>query len=199
MSHYLISESETISQLSDADWIECNTLALKVCEYNDCIWVTTQRPDWKEILVSAQRICGNLALLSHNLLITEMELAFSVGARAYCSVMSDTDELNTVSTVLQAGGIWIPAALLASKKMTVPRAINVDTTLSYLSTLTGREKDVLNCILHGQANKEIAKSLNITERTVKEFVGSLLNKCKVKDRVGLLLKIGNFNHLKGFL
>jgi DNA-binding NarL/FixJ family response regulator len=53
--------------------------------------------------------------------------------------------------------------------------------------------------LSGLSNKEIARQLAISERTVKEHVGTLLNKMEAKDRIGLLLKLGEFSHLKDVL
>jgi DNA-binding NarL/FixJ family response regulator len=48
-----------------------------------------------------------------------------------------------------------------------------------------REQEVLDCILQGCANKEIASRLNVAERTVKFHVSSLLAKFGVTDRVAL--------------
>jgi DNA-binding CsgD family transcriptional regulator len=48
-----------------------------------------------------------------------------------------------------------------------------------------REQEVLDCILQGCANKEIACKLNVAERTVKFHVSSLLAKFGVPDRVAL--------------
>ena len=48
-----------------------------------------------------------------------------------------------------------------------------------------REQEVLDCILQGFSNKEIASRLNVAERTVKFHVSSLLAKFGVSDRVAL--------------
>lgn len=48
-----------------------------------------------------------------------------------------------------------------------------------------REQEVLDCILQGFTNKEIAAKLNVAERTVKFHVSSLLAKFGVTDRVAL--------------
>jgi len=48
-----------------------------------------------------------------------------------------------------------------------------------------REQEVLDCVLQGCANKEIASKLNVAERTVKFHVSSLLAKYGVTDRVAL--------------
>jgi two-component system NarL family response regulator len=48
--------------------------------------------------------------------------------------------------------------------------------------LTAREVEVLERIVAGRANKEIANDLNISEATVKSHVNSLLGKLGVDDR-----------------
>ena len=48
--------------------------------------------------------------------------------------------------------------------------------------LTGRELDVLERIVAGRANKEIASDLNISEATVKTHINNLLGKLNVTDR-----------------
>jgi DNA-binding NarL/FixJ family response regulator len=50
------------------------------------------------------------------------------------------------------------------------------------SQLTVREKEVLQLIVNGLSNKEIAFRLNITLRTVKAHVSSILMKLNVSDR-----------------
>jgi DNA-binding CsgD family transcriptional regulator len=52
--------------------------------------------------------------------------------------------------------------------------------------LTRREEEVLDGILRSLANKEIAMELNLSERTVKFHVSSLLAKFKVRGRLELM-------------
>jgi len=51
-----------------------------------------------------------------------------------------------------------------------------------LLALTDRETDVLRLIAAGQSNKEIARSLSISEGTVKGYVSQVLAKLGVEDR-----------------
>jgi DNA-binding NarL/FixJ family response regulator len=48
--------------------------------------------------------------------------------------------------------------------------------------LTPREADVLEQIVNGKSNKEIATELAISEATVKTHINSLLSKLGVTDR-----------------
>lgn len=49
-------------------------------------------------------------------------------------------------------------------------------------TLTARQKEVLRGIVDHLGNKDIASRLNLTERTIKFHVSSLLEKFRVTDR-----------------
>jgi NarL family two-component system response regulator LiaR len=51
-------------------------------------------------------------------------------------------------------------------------------------SLTARELDVLRLVVEGFANKEIARRLAITEKTVKTHVSRILQKLDVPDRTG---------------
>ena len=95
--------------------------------------------------------------------------------------------------------MWLPNDLLSVTTSNVASNLQTKRILPTLKSLTNRERDVLSCILDGLSNKEIARELGITERTVKEYVGTLLNKFQAKDRISLLLRLGEFSHLKDAL
>ncbi len=50
--------------------------------------------------------------------------------------------------------------------------------------LTDRERDVLESLIKGRSNKEIASALNISEDTVKSHLKMLFAKLRVRDRTG---------------
>jgi DNA-binding NarL/FixJ family response regulator len=51
-----------------------------------------------------------------------------------------------------------------------------------LAELTPRERQVLRLIAQGENNREIAKSLYISEKTVKNYVSQILNHLGLRDR-----------------
>lgn len=51
------------------------------------------------------------------------------------------------------------------------------------TTLSNREKEVLECLLQGLSNKEIAKILNVTHHTIKAHVGVIIHKLGAKNRL----------------
>jgi len=48
--------------------------------------------------------------------------------------------------------------------------------------ITPREREILTLVTRGNANKEIAATLGISEDTVKQHVSRILTKLKVNDR-----------------
>lgn len=51
-------------------------------------------------------------------------------------------------------------------------------------SLSPRELEVLRCVAHGAANKEVAARLNLSEETVKVHMKHILEKLNVSDRTG---------------
>jgi DNA-binding CsgD family transcriptional regulator len=66
------------------------------------------------------------------------------------------------------------------------RLLEAGQTVKTNVKLTRREKEVLDGIIRSLANKEIASELNLSERTVKFHVSSLLAKFKVHSRMELM-------------
>ena len=97
--------------------------------------------------------------------------ALQAGARAYLLKGMTSEELIATIRAVHAGRSYIPPAIaekLAERMGT--------------QELTPREFDVLEQIVHGKSNKDIATELEISEATVKTHVNSLLSKLGVTDR-----------------
>jgi DNA-binding NarL/FixJ family response regulator len=93
-----------------------------------------------------------------------------------------------LSRALQAvsdGGFWVPRTLLASFVNSVISKARPITNKDF--RISRRETEILDGLLLNLTNKEIAKKLNISERTVKFHVSNLLNKFKVQRRADLIL------------
>lgn len=53
--------------------------------------------------------------------------------------------------------------------------------------LSPREQQLVQCLFEAKTNKEIARTLNLTEKTVKHYMTNLMNKLKVKSRLEVVL------------
>ena len=62
------------------------------------------------------------------------------------------------------------------------RLVARDVDKDKIDLLTARELEVLIQVANGKFNKEIATSLNISERTVKNHISNIFKKIEVADR-----------------
>ena len=86
--------------------------------------------------------------------------------------------------------VLVPAADALSGRL-VSRAkelLNEGRSIAGPAPLSPRQKEILQSVVRNQANKEIASNLNITVRTVKFHISSLLNKFDVQSRRELARK-----------
>jgi DNA-binding NarL/FixJ family response regulator len=58
-----------------------------------------------------------------------------------------------------------------------------DETQQQVTTLTGREREVLSLVARGLNNREIAEHLHLSEATVKTHVTHILTKLNLRDRI----------------
>ncbi|GAB4218360.1 MAG: hypothetical protein Fur007_23860 [Rhodoferax sp.] len=109
------------------------------------------------------------------------------GARGYCHALAVRTLLRDVQDTVAAGGLWVGAELM-NRMMSITKSwLTQATGHPARSKLSLREAQVVEGVLEGQTNKEIARRLNITERTVKAHLGSSFEKLGVRDRLQLAL------------
>ena len=83
------------------------------------------------------------------------------------------------------GGIYAPTLLLTEPRS---RPSAPPTGRKILATLTPRQCDVLRLLGKGQANKEIARALDISEGTVKIHLAAIFRLLDVRNRTEAVLK-----------
>jgi FixJ family two-component response regulator len=69
--------------------------------------------------------------------------------------------------------------------------VDLDKVLNGLKTLTTREHEVLNQVVLGRRNREIASELGITIRTVKEHRGRIMEKMEANCFAELITMLVN--------
>lgn len=115
---------------------------------------------------------------------------FSAAARGYCNTHAAPAFLRQVADVVGQGGLWIGETLMnrlvdATARIAIDKP--ADPAESWANLLTPREQEVARAVAEGASNKEIARGLGITERTVKLHVGAVLEKLGVRDRLQIAL------------
>jgi len=101
----------------------------------------------------------------------DIRRALAAGVQAYLTKDVLHDELIKAIRAVNSGHTYLPAAVAASLAAQMPRP-----------DLSARELQVLELIVQGLANKQIAYSLGIAEHTVKNHVKNILSKLGVQDR-----------------
>lgn len=161
--------------------------ALRAARPGHVVWVDALDPDAIQALRKARPELA-LVALSLNPDAAEGMAAFEAGARGYCHMLAVPDLLRQVAVVVSNGGLWVGPELMARAVAAVARGTApVSASSSPLDGLTPRERDVALQVAAGASNKEIARKLDITPRTVKAHMGAIFDKLAVRDRLQLVL------------
>lgn len=105
--------------------------------------------------------------------------AVDIGVNGYLLKDSESSELKKAILSVVNGDDYIQPSLipLLNSKM-----IDRDKDSIKIEQLTKREMEVLKLLAFGMYNKEVAESLEISERTVKNHVSNIFKKIGVTDR-----------------
>lgn len=178
--------------------------AIKRLPATALVWLRLDgiRPALEQLAVLRKATEASPVIVLSNRPDNEEALAlFSAGVRGYCNAHATAANLRQVANVVQAGGLWIGEALMqrllaatqaAMSRVPVATPATDESTgasAGRLSVLTKRELEVARTVAGGASNKEIARQLGITERTVKAHVGAVFQKLRVRDRLHLALVV----------
>lgn len=105
--------------------------------------------------------------------------AVDIGVDGYILKDSESSELKKAILAVVNGENYIQPSLIPALNS---RLISRDTDKDKMEQLTKRELEVLIKVASGMFNKEIALSLNISERTVKNHISNIFKKIQVSDR-----------------
>jgi DNA-binding NarL/FixJ family response regulator len=198
-----------ISPLSAAliSWVEAfpkakisNNLKITKSQKDEAIlfWLhmNVDRQEWLANTISQiQKNYRNskIVVLANSPIQAEAMHALSLGAVGYCHAYSAPEVLKEIKTVISHGGLWLGNELLkrlieASTKLVGNQPKQVE---ALLAKLTKRQKDVAMEAAKGLSNKEIARILKISERTVKAHLAATFECLKVKDRLQLALMLNS--------
>lgn len=123
-------------------------------------------------------------LLTASIEREQIREALQLGARGVVLKDAGTDVLTRCIHAVLAGEYWIGRDVMADwvqyLRNSSPRA-----------SITPREREVVERILQGLSNKEIASALGISEETVKRHISNIYDKLGVSSRMELALYVSS--------
>lgn len=122
-----------------------------------------------------------------------IERVIGAGAKGYLTHCARESEIHMAIDIVLDGSIWAPRKVLARL---LDKSGAAADALPAEPSFTQRELEVLQLLVAGQSNREIAGALRIDEGTVKAHVGRLLRKVGVGNRTALTVQALSRNLLK---
>lgn len=117
--------------------------------------------------------------------------AIQAGVKGYLLKEMDTDSLKKAISIISDGGAYLHPKVtkyivnhyqkITNETMSNNELFNIEYRKP-LHILTRRECQVLQLLSEGESNRQISKSLVISEKTVKNHVSNILQKMDVEDR-----------------
>lgn len=141
----------------------------------DVVLLDLRMPDMSGVEVAAAlraaRSESRILILTNYQLDEDIFKAIEAGALGYLLKSASQEEVVDAIRAVSEGKRRIPAALATRLAEHMGR-----------SALSAREQEVLELLVQGQTNKEIAQALGISDITVRNHVVNLLSKLNAKDR-----------------
>lgn len=106
------------------------------------------------------------------------------GAAAFITKSGMSDELLSVTRLVLAGHVYVPPILRPSS---VAAATDASASTPLAPQFTPRQEEVLHLLLDGYSNKEIGKTLSLSDETVKNHISGILRGFGVQTRTQAVL------------
>lgn len=116
--------------------------------------------------------------------------AMRFGAKGYLLKDTPSEELAQAIRAVHKGYTQMGPGLF--EKAIAPATKQLTSLPPELAELTPREREVLCLIAKGANNREIAESLYISERTVKNHITSILSRLNLRDRTQAAMFVSPF-------
>lgn len=107
--------------------------------------------------------------------------AFDSGAQGFALKGSPARELHEAIAAVMAGHRYISPAIAEKVQSALHQR-------GAFPRLSGREQQLVDCLLRGMTNREIADALSLTEKTVKHYMTNVMNKLNAKSRLEVALQ-----------
>jgi DNA-binding NarL/FixJ family response regulator len=113
-------------------------------------------------------------------------LAVAAGAKGYVGEDAPLMDFKHAIRAVHSGSVWVPGKVLGTFIERVTASTRTHQIgLHDSNALSRRQRQVLGLLAVGSSNKEIAKELGLSERTIKAHVAELLRKIGAPNRIAL--------------
>ncbi|ADW70038.1 response regulator [Granulicella tundricola] len=141
----------------------------------------------RAIMTKSPRV--KIILLTATISTQQIIEALQIGARGIVLKDAVSGDLSEALRAVLSGDYWIGgervANLLKALHELMQKAAQVPERKTY--GLTPRELEVVQCIVEGCSNKDVAKQFTISEETVKRHLSNIFDKTGVSTRLELAL------------
>jgi DNA-binding NarL/FixJ family response regulator len=143
--------------------------------------------------VEATRQIATVAPATKVLMVTMVDdddsvlAALAAGARGYILKEASAEEITAAVATVAAGGA-VFGARIAYRLLTKTPTNRPVPILAAGEQLTVREREVLTLLADGATNKNIARTLGISLKTVQNHVSRILDKLQAADRTQAVLR-----------
>jgi DNA-binding NarL/FixJ family response regulator len=128
--------------------------------------------------IRAEHVATQILVLSSLAEAERVQSSLAAGALGYVLKEATKSELVAAIQAVAAGRTWLHALA----QQAIANKIRKPTPVDPFAGLTEREQSILRLIAQGHSNKEIARTLHLTEGTVKGYVSNVLAKLRLQDR-----------------
>lgn len=111
------------------------------------------------------------------------------GAAGYTNALAIPELLQQIAAVVGNGGLWVGPEMMQRLLTALAGLARREYVSPSLEKLSSREREVALAVAKGESNKEIARNLGITERTVKAHLSAAFESLGVRDRLQLSILI----------
>jgi DNA-binding NarL/FixJ family response regulator len=125
-----------------------------------------------------------VVVVSNSIGRQDILMALDAGAHGYIPKNVSPSELTAVLKLVIDGAVYVPPSVASTASLALEGQVLMKkpSKSSPLDTLTPRQREVLELLLEGKSNKEIARTLNLGEGTVKIHMAALFRTFGVNTR-----------------
>ncbi len=118
--------------------------------------------------------------------------ALAAGARGYVLKGATAAEITAALATVAAGGAVFGAGIASRMLARAPAPSSAP--LAGQDDLTAREREVLDLLAEGMSNRQIARTLGLSLKTVQNHVSRILDKLQAADRTQAVLRARQAGH-----